>query len=82
LKLWNTKPSVRFRISASRFRSSRPTSSPASRYAPLVGRSRQPSRFMSVDFPDPDAPMTATDSPASMSSDTPASAFTCTSPVS
>jgi hypothetical protein len=37
--------------------------------------------FMSVDFPDPEEPMMATNSPERISSDTPASARTSTSPV-
>src|SRR2546429_4203479 len=35
---------------------------PLSQYSPLVGVSRQPIRFMSVDLPDPDGPMHATNS--------------------
>ena len=35
------------------------------RSLPLVGRSRQPRMFMSVDLPEPDAPMMATNSPRS-----------------
>src|SRR2546430_6062346 len=33
---------------------------PFNQYSPDVGVSRQPIRFMSVDLPDPDGPMTAT----------------------
>src|SRR5579875_2963760 len=40
------------------------TSSPARRYEPPVGRSRQPRIFRSDDFPDPDAPRIVTNSPA------------------
>ena len=36
--------------------------------APDVGRSRQPTMFISVDLPEPELPMTATNSPASMAS--------------
>src|SRR3989449_4666450 len=35
---------------------------PLSQYSPAVGVSRQPMRFMSVDFPDPEGPMMATNS--------------------
>ena len=38
--------------------------------------------FMKVDLPDPDAPMMATNSPGSMSSETPRNASTSTSPSS
>ena len=40
------------------------------RYWPDVGRSRQPRMCMNVDLPEPDGPVSATNSPASMSSDT------------
>ena len=39
---------------------------PFSRYEPLLGVSRQPIRFISVDLPDPDGPMMATYSPRSI----------------
>ena len=38
---------------------------------PLLGVSRQPIRFISVDLPEPDGPMIATYSPRSMEIDTP-----------
>src|SRR5581483_915672 len=41
------------------------TFSPSSQISPLLGRSRQPIRFTSVDFPDPEGPMIATHSPGS-----------------
>ncbi len=56
------------------------TSSPPNLYWPVVGMSRQPRMFMSVDFPDPDAPMTATNSPRSMRRLTSSTALTATSP--
>ena len=37
--------------------------------------------FISVDLPEPEAPMMATNSPCSMVSDTPRSACTSTSPM-
>ena len=37
--------------------------------------------FISVDLPDPDGPMTATNSPAAMSTLTPRNACTSTSPM-
>jgi hypothetical protein len=44
------------------------TSWPSSRKLPLVGRSRQPRVFMSVDLPEPEGPTDATYSPRSMES--------------
>ena len=48
---------------------------------PLVGRSRQPRMCISVDLPDPDGPVTATNSPVSTSRSAPRSARTVTSPT-
>ena len=59
-----------------------PTSLPLRLYSPEVGRSRQPRRFMSVDLPEPEGPMSATISPAKMRSETPFSASTFCSPRS
>jgi hypothetical protein len=67
---------LRLRIAASASPDCADTFSPASQYSPPEGVSRQPSRFMKVDFPEPEGPMTATNSPAAMSSDTPFSAVT------
>ena len=53
---------------------------PSRWYVPLVGSSRQPTIFMNVDLPEPEAPMTATNSPAGTSVETPRSACTSTSP--
>ena len=53
--------------------------SPSRKYWPRVGTSRQPMMCISVDFPEPDAPMIATKSPRETESDTPRSA--CTSIV-
>src|SRR5262249_58084079 len=61
---WKTKPILVARTAAS-WRSSRlATSSPVIATRPLVGRSRVPTRWRSVDFPEPDGPTTATSSPA------------------
>ena len=81
LKPWKTKPSFWFRRSASWFRLNLPMSTPSSQYLPLVGRSRQPIVFIIVLFPDPLAPMMATNSPGSMARDTLRTAMTSTSPV-
>ena len=45
-----------------------------------MGRSRQPSRFISVVLPEPEAPIKATNSPASMDNETSFSTGTSTSP--
>src|SRR5439155_4122835 len=60
LKVWKTNPISLFRIRASSSSSRSETFWPFSQYSPDVGVSRQPIRFMSVDLPDPDGPMTAT----------------------
>src|SRR5262249_34504385 len=59
----------------------RETSLPSRKYWPLVGRSRQPTMCMNVDLPDPDGPVTHTNSPGWTSSEAPRSAFTSMSPT-
>jgi hypothetical protein len=81
LKVWKTKPISRFRTAASALSLSRETSWPLSQYSPAVGVSRQPIRFISVDFPDPDGPMIATYSFGWMSRDTPRRARTVSVPI-
>src|SRR5579864_2309441 len=56
------------------------TSSPANRYSPLVGMSRQPRMCMSVDFPEPEGPITARKSPSFTVRDTESTARTSASP--
>ena len=46
-----------------------------------MGRSRQPMMFIRVDLPDPDGPMMATISPASICSETPFSTVSGMLPV-
>src|SRR3970040_2481338 len=58
------------------------TSRPCSQYWPLVGRSRQPTRYMNVDLPDPDAPVSITNSRGITSIVTPRSARPRPSPRS
>src|SRR5260370_37398209 len=58
------------------------TRRPASQYFPELGESRQPIRFMSVDWPDPDGLMMATYSPLRISTSTPRNACTCSAPIS
>src|SRR5215472_5401221 len=54
---------------------------PFSQYSPLVGVSRQPIRFISVDLPEPDGPMIAMYSPRGISNETPCSACTDSVPI-
>src|ERR1700688_1136335 len=56
------------------------TSSPAKRYSPLVGTSRQPRMCISVDLPEPEGPITARKSPSFTERDTPSTARTSASP--
>ena len=53
---------------------------PLRRYSPRVGRSRQPRRERSVDFPDPEGPMIATASPSATDRLTSSSAATSRTP--
>ena len=71
LKLWKTNPMRAERTSARSSSDSRETSRPSNRYVPEVGVSRKPRMFISVDLPEPDAPIRATMSPFSTRSDTP-----------
>jgi hypothetical protein len=54
---------------------------PLSQYSPCVGVSRQPIKFINVDFPEPDGPMIAMYSPRGMSKETPCSACTASVPI-
>ena len=67
--LKKTNPSLFFLISANSSSERLETFLPSSRYCPLVGVSRQPSICMSVDLPDPDGPMIATNSPSFITND-------------
>src|SRR3989442_4568516 len=60
LNVWKTNPISLLRIRASSSSDKALTFWPFSQYSPAVGVSRQPIKFMRVDFPDPDGPMTAT----------------------
>ena len=69
LKPWNTKPISRLRTRASsRFDQRRDVAPVRAGSCPHVGRSRQPRRCMNVDLPEPDGPVSATNSPGSTSS--------------
>ncbi len=81
LNCWNTKPMKRLRTSASWSSSSERTSWPARRNVPLVGTSRQPRMFISVDLPEPDGPVTATNSLRRMVIETSRRAATSSGPV-
>ncbi len=63
-----------FRICASSSSFIAEISRPFRMYDPVDGVSRQPMRFINVDFPDPEGPMIATYSPASIESVTPSKA--------
>ncbi len=76
LKNWNTMPMCRRRMIASSS-SLLPTSgSPASDTSPSVGVSSPATMLSSVDFPQPDGPITATNSPGVIVKSTPRSART------
>src|SRR5687768_2656631 len=60
---WNTKPTLRPRSSARASSSSAKISAPSSVTLPAVGVSRPARMASSVDFPEPDAPTTASASP-------------------
>ena len=77
---WKTKPMCLRRSFVSRRSAIAEISSPPTRTAPDVGRSRPASRCISVDLPEPDGPMTAVNWPAGTSSETPRSASTADSP--
>jgi hypothetical protein len=82
LKFWKTNPTRRLRMSASWSRSRPATASPLRRYSPPDGVSRHPRRLRRVDFPEPEGPTTATNSPFLTLISTPRSASTWTLPVS
>src|SRR5579872_3488577 len=69
-KDWKTNPTRCARSRARPSSSSRVKSCPSSRTRPLVGRSSPASSASSVDFPAPEGPTMATDSPDAMSIDT------------
>src|SRR5206468_2273801 len=82
LKVWNTNPISLLRMRASASSSSSDTCWLLSQYSPEVGVSRQPIRFMSVDLPDPDGPITATYSLYLICRLTPCRARTTSPPMS
>ena len=61
---WKTKPKRSRRRSARAFSSIAPTGRPSRSSVPASGRSRRPSRLISVVFPEPDGPCRTRNSPA------------------
>ena len=80
LKNWKTKPNRRRRSLVSSSSVMPATSRPSISMEPLVGVSSPPSRFSSVDLPQPLGPMTATNSPGSTVRSTSSSAVTAVLP--
>jgi len=80
LKNWKTKPMCRRRSFVRWLSLSEVISVPSMATVPAVGRSRPARMCMSVDLPEPDGPMTAVSWPRPISSETPRSASTATSP--
>jgi hypothetical protein len=81
LKCWKTKPSLRLRTRGQFVAGELRDFLAVQPVAPPLGWSRQPSRFMKVDLPEPDGPITATNSPAAMSRLTPHRAGTTLLPM-
>ena len=75
LKSWKTQPTLRRSIGTFECLS-RPRSRPPTRMRPEVGSSSFRSRRMIVDLPEPEAPTTKTNSPLSITNETPSSAVT------
>ena len=80
LNPWKMNPISLLRTSANWLSVIFATSCPFNTYFPEVGVSRQPSIFISVDFPEPECPTIATRSPFSISRSIPSSARTSFSP--
>ena len=75
LKSWNTQPTLRRSIGTFECLSL-PRSLPPTRMRPDVGSSSFNSSRMMVDLPEPEAPTTKTNSPLSITNETPSSAVT------
>ena len=76
LKNWKTIPMCFLRMRARSFSSLPASDSPDTATSPSVGVSNPATRFSRVDFPQPDGPITATNSPSCMVRSTPRSART------
>lgn len=81
MKVWNTNPISLLRMWASSSSSISDTIRSLSMYVPFEGVSRQPIRFIRVDFPDPEGPMMATYDPRTMEKVTPLRAWICSVPI-
>ena len=79
LKNWKMKPMCSRRSFVSWVSFSAPISMSAIRTSPAVGRSSPARMCMSVDFPEPDGPITAVSAPLATSTETPRSAWTAVS---
>ncbi len=71
LNAWKTNPTLSRRSSVSRLSFSSVRSTSPTKTCPLVGVSRPARQCSNVDFPDPDGPMIAVNSPAARSTLTP-----------
>lgn len=78
LKNWKTTPMLRRRRTAQRASRYSSTRSPPIHSFPLSGRWRPPMRWSRVDFPAPEGPVTATNSPGRTDRSTPRTACTGT----
>ena len=81
LNCWKTNPIFLLRKMVSSSSLSSSSCFPSMTTLPLVGTSRPPSRFRSVDFPLPEVPTIARNSPFSTDRFTPSSAATSDSPL-
>ncbi len=81
LPLWKSKPMEPARTAARTASGRRDMRSPAIWTTPPSGSSSPAMQASSVDFPEPDGPMTATSSPGAAVSDTPLSASVSSSPA-
>ena len=81
LKNWKTKPMWRRRSLVRSLSPSVVTSVPSIATVPEVGLSSPARMCMSVDFPEPEGPITAVSLPLAMSSEIPRSASTAVSPA-
>jgi len=81
LKSWKTWPTVLRLRRALSLRDILESEAPAMRTSPLVGSSRLPAIVSSVDFPEPDGPITATSEPRSTPKSTSESACTSVAPA-
>jgi len=77
---WNIMPTRRARYEAGSRRESESRGAPRNSIVPAVGVSSPARRLRRVDLPDPDAPITAKNSPSSIPISTPSTARTSWGP--